>query len=170
MEGNTTKIEDGALIITRTFNAPRAQVWKMFTEVDEVKKWWGPKKFTAPHITIDFKEGGKYLYCMHGEEGLPEEMVGKDFWSTGTYQEIVPMEKLVMTDSFSDKDGKVISGAEYGMPEMPMELLVTITFEDAPDGKTKMTLTHVGFPPSEIATQTGAGWNESFDKIDTLLA
>jgi uncharacterized protein YndB with AHSA1/START domain len=143
------------LTITRVFDAPRELVWKAWTEPEHFKRWWGPKDFTAPVIKMDLRVGGKFLYCMRGPDG-------KNYWTTGVYREIIPMEKLVMTDSFADEKGDVVPASHYGMPgDWPAELLVTVTFEDY-EGKTKLTLRHVGFPP-EISDMAGAGWNESFD-------
>jgi uncharacterized protein YndB with AHSA1/START domain len=51
-------------------------------------RWWGPKNFTLPACKIDFRIGGKYLACMRSKES-------QEFWSTGTYKEIVPLERLV---------------------------------------------------------------------------
>jgi uncharacterized protein YndB with AHSA1/START domain len=150
------------LVITRVFDAPRELVWKAWTDPEHVARWWGPKNYTSPVCKIDFRVGGKYLFCMRSPEG-------KDFWSTGTYKEIIPPEKIVVTDSFADSEGNVVSATEYGMPEMPLELQVTVTFEDLGDGKTKMTLRHVGFPEGEMSEMAGAGWNESFDKLAESL-
>ena len=47
--------------------------------------------------------------------------------------------------------------------------LVIVRFEDTGDGKTKMTLRHVGIPQGEITEMTQKSWNESFDKLDTTL-
>jgi uncharacterized protein YndB with AHSA1/START domain len=166
MQSNTTKIEGGTLTITRIFNTPRKRVWKAWTDPETIKKWWGPKIFTAPHISIDFRVGGKYLYCMKSETG--EEAWKKGFWTTGVYKEIVPMEKLVMTDSFADEHGNIVSGSEYGMEGIPEELEVTVTFEDVGD-KTKITMVHTGFPEGEHVQLAGVGWNESFDKMAEAL-
>jgi uncharacterized protein YndB with AHSA1/START domain len=85
------------------------------------------------------------------------------------YREIVPLEKLVYTDSFSDEDGNIVSASYYGMSaDFPLETLVTVTFEDE-DGRTKMTLTHTDLPAGEMSEQTGVGWNESFDKLAKSL-
>ena len=150
------------LVITRVFDAPRELVWKAWTDPEHVVRWWGPKNYTSPVCKIDFRVGGKYLFCMRSPEG-------KDYWSTGTYKEIIPPEKIVVTDSFADSEGNVVPASEYGMPEMPLELQVTVTFEDLGDGKTKMTLRHVGFPEGEMSEMAGAGWNESFDKLAESL-
>lgn len=152
------------LVITRIFNAPRQRVWQAWTNPEHVKKWWGPEFFTSPFVEIDLRVGGKYLYCMRGSPG--PGMVEQDFWSTGVYREIVPMEKLVCTDNFADKDGNIVPAKEYGMgDDWPEELLVTIELEDAGEGKTKMTVTHTGIPDGDMSDMTAAGWNGSFDKL-----
>ena len=150
------------LVITRVFDAPRELVWKAWAEPEHLKMWWGPKTFTAPMIKNDFRVGGSYLYCMRSPEG-------QDFWSTGVYREIVPMERLVCTDSFSDAEGNVVPASQYGLPgDWPSELLVTVTFEIV-DGKTKITLRQVGIPAGEMSDMTAAGWNGSFDKLAESL-
>ena len=61
----TTTIKNkDELTITRIFDAPRELAWKAWTEPERLKKWWGPKYFTAPVIKNDLRVGGKYLYCM----------------------------------------------------------------------------------------------------------
>lgn len=151
------------LIITRVIDAPRELVWRAWTNPAYLTRWWGPKNFTSPSGTIDLRVGGKYLFCMRSPEG-------KDFWSTGIYKEIVPFERIVCTDSFADEKGNVVPASHYGMPgdDWPMELLVTVTFEDA-GKKTRMTLRHVGIPAGEMGKMAGQGWNESFDKLADSL-
>ncbi|NJD22337.1 MAG: SRPBCC domain-containing protein [Melioribacter sp.] len=163
IDSNTTKFTDKELIITRIFNAPRKLVWKAWTEPEHLMRWWGPKNFTCPVCKIDFRIGGKYHSCMKSAEG-------QEYWSTGTYKEIIPLERIVCTDSFADEKGNAVPASYYGMPgdDWPMELTVTITFEDL-GNKTKMTLTHVGIPAGQMKEMTGASWNESFDKLADSL-
>ncbi len=150
------------LVITRIFDAPRERVWKAWTEPEQAMKWWGPKEFTSPACKIDFRVGGKYLFCMRSPDG-------KDYWSTGVYKEIVLHERIVCTDSFADEQGNVVPGSHYGMgDDFPMEMTVTVTFEDI-GGKTKMTLKHAGMPGAEMSDMTGQGWNGSFDKLAESL-
>ncbi len=153
----------GEIVISRIFDAPRKLVWKAWTEPEQLSKWWGPKAFTSPFCKMDLRVGGKYLCCMRSKEG-------QDFWSTGTYKEIVPFKRIVYTDSFADEKGNPVPASHYGMPggDWPMELMVTLTFEDH-GNKTKMTLTHAGIPAGEMREMTGVGWNESFDKLAERL-
>ena len=146
------------LTITRIFDAPRESVWKAWTSPEDLKKWWGPKYFTSPISTIDLRVGGKYLSCMRGPDN-------KDYWSTGVYREIVPLERLVMTDSFADENGNVVPASHYGMAgDWPLELRVTVTFEEL-GNKTKMILQHEGIPEGIMQEMTQTGWSESFDKL-----
>jgi len=150
------------LVIVRTFNAPREAVWQAWTEPERLRRWWGPKDFTAPVCTIDLRVGGTYLHCMRSPEG-------QEYWSTGRYLEIDAPSLLVYTDSFADAAGNVVPATYYGMGEdFPLELLVTVTFEGDAD-ITLMTLRHDGIPPGETSDLCRAGWSESFDKLATSL-
>ena len=154
--------QERELVITRIFDAPRELVWKAWTEPERVMRWWGPKIFTSPSCKIDLRVGGKYLFCMRSPEG-------KDYWSTGVYREIVPLEKIVCMDNFADEKGNVVPASYYGMSgEWPSELLVTVTFEEH-EGKTKLTLQHAGIPAGENRKLAKQGWNESFDKLAESL-
>jgi uncharacterized protein YndB with AHSA1/START domain len=150
------------ITITRIFDAPRALVWKTWTDPELLKRWWGPKIFTAPVINVDLRVGGRYLYAMRSPDG-------KDFWSTGTYREIVPRERIVVTDSFADEKGNVVPASYYGMTwDWPLEVKATSTFEEQ-KGKTKFTLQYELTPPQEMLGPMTAGWDESFDKLETVL-
>ncbi|MDD1667876.1 MAG: SRPBCC domain-containing protein, partial [Methanomicrobiales archaeon] len=156
------KKEQQTLVITRFFDAPRELVWKAWTEPGRFVKWWGPGGFTVPVARIDLRVGGKFLGCMRSPDG-------KDFWSTGTYREIVPLERLVMTDSFADEQGNPVPASHYGMKgDWPGELLVTVTLGEE-NGGTRLTLRHEGFPDRENRDLAGAGWNQSFDKLAASL-
>ncbi|MDE1855645.1 MAG: SRPBCC domain-containing protein [Candidatus Micrarchaeota archaeon] len=156
------------LHIERTFDAPVVRIWRALTEPREVMKWWGPRGFSAPIVKMDFRVGGKYLYCMRASEEIAKAMGRQDFWSTGTYKEIVPMKKIVVVDSFSDEKGNVVSSAYYGMAGMPMETISTITLEEK-GGKTQLTLRYPGVPEGQMLEQAAQGWNESFDKLAESL-
>jgi len=150
------------LVITRIFDAPRESVWKAWSDPELMKLWWGPKGFTSPVCSIDFRVGGVYLYCMRSPDG-------KDYWSTGVYREIVKPELIVCTDSFSDEKGNVVPATHYGMsPNFPLEMLVTVTFEEYAD-KTKFTLHHFGIPSGADQNMARQGWSESFDKLAEVL-
>jgi uncharacterized protein YndB with AHSA1/START domain len=151
------------LIITRIFNAPRELVWMVWTEPEFIMRWWGPEGFTSPIARIDLRVDGRYLYCMRSPEG-------EDFWSTGIYREVVPMNRIVATDSFSDERGNIVPAAHYGMTGVwPRELLVTAIFEEQEEGKTMFTMVHSGIPAGESVDSARIGWNGSLDKLERIL-
>jgi uncharacterized protein YndB with AHSA1/START domain len=94
---------------------------------------------------------------------------GQDFWSTGMYKEIVPFERIVATDCFSDEKGNIVPSSYYGMnPDFPIEMEISVMFEEN-NGKTKMTLIHKFLPEGNTFDQTREGWNESFNKLKESL-
>ncbi len=163
IQGRVFRTETGqTLTITRTFDAPRAQVWKAWTDPEQLMRWWGPRGFTSPIDRIDLRVGGRYLFSMRSPEG-------QDYWSTGVYTEIVPMALLVYTDSFADANGNVVSAVSYGMSEdFPLEMQVTVRFEDL-DGKTRLTLTTTGIPAGKMYEDARIGWEQSLDKLEEIL-
>ena len=161
--GAPPKAADRELLIVRVFDAPRALVWKAWTEPARLKRWWGPRTFTAPVAKIDLRVGGAFLYCMRQADG-------KDIWGTGVYREIVPLKRIVYMDSFADEKGNVVPATYYGMSrDFPLEMQVTVTFEEQ-DGKTKLTLHHAGIPAGPDRDGANQGWNESLDKLADMLA
>ena len=156
---NISKAEKQKTItIKRTFDRLLRTVWKAWSEQENIKKWWGPKEYTCPDCTIDFRVGGKFLASMLGEDG-------KKIWSTGTYREIIPMKKIVNTDSFSDSEGNIVPPSYYNMPgDWEPELLITVEFEEV-NGKTNMKLQHEGLP-AEMIDDCKKGWQSSLDKIE----
>jgi uncharacterized protein YndB with AHSA1/START domain len=165
-QGAETKPAGGReVVITRVFEAPREKVWRAWTDAELFKRWWGPKDFTAPSVTMDPRVGGRFLGVMRSPEG-------QEIWSTGVYREVEEPERLVITDSFADADGNVVPATYYGFrSDFPMEMLVTVTLEDR-DGKTALTLRHAGTDNLAEADRSGMkqGWNQSFDKLAAVLA
>ncbi len=163
---------ENGVIMSRIFDAPRELVWKAWTEPEMVKKWWGPEHFTAPSIKVDLRVGGKYIFAMQGPAGSEWDRV---MYSAGVYKEIVPNEKLVVTDYFSDSEGNMIEPSAEGQdPNFPKEMTVTVLFEEVENGKTKLS---VIYPKPETAEQFEAmkksgmedGWNSSLNKLEIAL-
>ncbi len=164
-------MENKKIVIERVFDAPREKVWHAWTTPEVVKQWWGPEGFSAPSIQIDFKVGGKYVYAMHGPEGSEWD---KDMYNAGVFKEIVPMERLVVTDYFSDENGNKIDPVAYGQSEdMPDEMHVTVLFEDVEGGKTKLSLIYSADSEAmyEALIKSGMqeGWSTSLDKLAETL-
>jgi uncharacterized protein YndB with AHSA1/START domain len=166
LEQNMARLEaflaKQGLLLTHVFDAPCSAVWNAWADPAMMKKWWGPEQFTCPSAEIDFRRGGKYLLCMRSREG-------KEFWNTGVYQEIVPQEKLIYTDSFSDAKGRIIPAASLGLPGKWLNVQkVTITFANLGTRQTLLTV-HQESQPAEWHDMTIAGWSSSFRKLDEIF-
>lgn len=138
------------LRIIRTLDATCARVFDAWTNPDSDIGWWGPKDFTLLFHESDLKPGGCWRMGMRRED---ETLV-----SCGVYREIVPAERLVMTNSWEDAKGNVGS-----------ETLVTLTLTDH-DRKTHMVFEQTGFESSTMRDSQHRGWNEAFDSLTAALA
>ncbi len=140
------------IIITRTFDAPRALVFKAFTDPALIPKWWGPARLTTVVEKMDVRPGGIWRFVQHDAEG-------NEYAFHGVYHDIAAPERLVYTFEWE------------GMPGHAM--LETVTFEEH-DGKTKVTDTAV-FQTVEdrdgmIESGMEGGATESMDRMAELLA
>ncbi|WP_257867923.1 SRPBCC domain-containing protein [Flavobacterium sp. J372] len=61
--------ENKTIIITREFAAGVALVWKAWTTPELLDQWWGPQPWRAETKSMDFTEGGYWLYAMVGPRG-----------------------------------------------------------------------------------------------------
>lgn len=153
-------MNENQVVVSRSFDAPLELLWKAWTEPEHFMRWYGPKGFTVPSCEIDLQVGGRHLWSMKSPNGM-------EMYYTGTYKEIVAMERIVFTDSLSDVDGNLLPPSAMGMPEdAPTSMDVTVTFVHE-DGKTTVTVSHVGF--GEAGEQAGMGWEQAFDKLTAVL-
>ena len=145
----------------RTFNAPIADVWRVWNDADSIQKWWGPKGYTALVVRNDVREGGSYLWAMKSAQG-------RMFWNTGTYKEVVANKKIVSTLSFCNENGIIIPGSQVSVPgQWPNEITVIVEFSES-ERKSTVTVAEVGIPLI-VYPLSKMGWAQQFDKIQSLL-
>lgn len=141
------------IIITRVFDAPRALVFKAYTDPSTLPQWWGPARLTTTVDKMDVRKGGIWRYVQH-------DASGNEYAFNGVYHESLSPERLINTFEFEGAPGNVG--------------LVTATFEEQSDGKTK--LTEQSLYPSvkvrDMVLQSGmeAGAAELMDRFAALLA
>jgi uncharacterized protein YndB with AHSA1/START domain len=99
---------------TRIFEAPRALVFKMWTDPEHVERWWGPNGFTITTHEMDVRPGGVWRFIMHGPDGT-------DYPNKIVYVEIAPPERLVYDH---------VSGPPFH---------VTVLFEEEGAQRTRLT-------------------------------
>lgn len=137
------------LVISRTFQAPRALVWQAWTDPAHLVKWWGPHRYTTPRAEIALRPGGAVRIDMQGPDGRIAPVVG-------TVDEVVAPERLVMTTRL-EQDGVVIFEAQH-----------TVTFEDR-GSQTRVALRAHVLRATDAAAAAIAGmdegWNQSLDRL-----
>ncbi|MEO8241324.1 MAG: SRPBCC domain-containing protein [bacterium] len=157
------------LTVSRVFKAPVALVWAVHTDPKHQAQWLSPGNPDGYQSRMDFREGGTHFYGMPAPDGSL-------MYGIQTFREIVPQKKVVLVQSFADKDGNV---APHPMaPTWPQEMLSTNLYEDLGDGTTKLSVTWEPLNATAIeeATFDGArpgmkgGWDMQFGQIEAYLA
>ncbi len=139
-----------ALIVTRRFAAPRALVFRMFTEPQHVVRWLGCAPESEVSFRNDLRVGGEFV----SEGHMPDGTVNR-VW--GVYREISQPDRLVFTWSWEAAGFK------------GSDTLVTVALAEQ-DGGTELTLRHEAFADGEARDLHGQGWGMCLDKIAGLLA
>jgi len=155
-------------VITREFDAPRALVFKAWTEADHLKHWFGPTGFTIVSCSIDLRPGGTFHYGLRAPDGSV-------MWGQWTFCEILPPERLVAIVSFSDAAGGVTR--HPWSPDWPLETLSIMTLTEQ-DGRTTLTIRWAPFNATESERNTfdaghesmQQGWTGTFDQLAQYLA
>ena len=167
-ETATTRLVDGAFVISRRFAAPRDLVWRAWTEGERLQRWFGPTGCTMPHAEMDFRVGGRFHYGLRMADGT---MV----WGLWRFREITPPERMVLVQTFSDETGDARRNPWDA--NWPLQTLSTKTFEEVHGG----TLVTIRWQPYEAAeaerrtfeagfdSMTG-GWGGTLDRFADYLA
>jgi uncharacterized protein YndB with AHSA1/START domain len=138
------KINGTELQITRSFAAPRAEVFAWWSEAEKLQQWSGCKDAIACEVEMDFRVGGGFKQKM--------TLDGKGtFTFTGKYDEIIVPERIAYH-------------ADFGMA---VSRVLIEFFEE--NGGTKMVLTQSGLPDAAMCQIISQGTTESFAKLDALL-
>lgn len=153
---NKTKViaEPGKqeLFIIREFDAPRELVFKAHIDPDIYKKWLGPKDLEMEIEKFEPVTGGSYRF-------LNKDKDGNEYWFHGVNHEVKAPEKMIGTFEFE------------GTPDHVE--LDTSTFEELPNGRTKLTTQAVYQSVKDRDAMIGSdmerGVSEGYDKLDELL-
>ena len=139
------------LVVTRLIDAPRALVFKAWTQPEHIARWWGPRGFTTIGCDMDIRVGGRFRCGMRSPEGT-------DYWKVGVYRELVEPERIVFTFAWEDT---------HGTPGH--ELVTTVTLSEQ-DSKTLLTLHQVGFETTERRDDHVQGWSSCLERFAEYMA
>ncbi len=139
------KISGNRIQITGVFDAPRPLVFAWWTQAEKLQQWSGCKAATKCEIEMDFRVGGSFTQKMH--------IAGAgEFSFTGKYDEIVEPERISYHADFGQAITRVV--VEF--------------FEQG--NRTRVVLTHDGFPNESFCKTVSEGTTESLDKLAAMLA
>jgi uncharacterized protein YndB with AHSA1/START domain len=144
------------LVLSRLIDAPPHKVYRAWTEPELLKQWFAPAPFTTPVAELDVRPGGANLIVMRSADGT-------EFPNRGVYLDVVPNERLVFTDAYT----------EAWQPSAKPFMTVIITFADEA-GRTRYTarVRHWRAEDRETRENMGLhqGWGQCADQLAALVA
>ena len=145
---------DRQLVISRVLNAPREKLYRAWTTPELITQWFTPPPWKTVKAVMDVRAGGSSCITMQSPEG-------QEFPNPGIYLEVVPNERLVVTDAYT----------EAWQPSHKPFMTVILTFEDE-GGKTRYTarVLHWTAADREAHEQMGfhQGWGTATDQLEAL--
>ena len=148
--------------ITRTFEAPRELVFRMWSSPEFLTRWYAPRRCRLEVLHFDFREGGEFRYRIR-------EPDGSGCLCSSIFTQIAAPERIVYTLCFSDEQGRFVTAKSVGADaDWPDRTTVTVTFVEE-NGRTTMTI-HQTVPES-VAKRTGAypSWVEMLERLSEEL-
>ena len=143
------------LVLERVLNAPRAAIWRCWTQAELLKQWFCPKPWFVSEVRLDLRPGGEFMSVMNGPNGERME-------NMGIFLEILPGERLVFTDAF------VPGWRPAGAPFMAAR----ITLADAGEGRTAYEARAMHWNAETRAQHEAmgfhAGWGLAADQLEAL--
>ena len=137
-----------ALSLVRKLSAPVEKVYAAWTDPALMSRWMAPGEAVCIEARTVLEVGGEFYLHMRNPDG-------EDHVTSGTFQEVVPLERLVFTWQWQTSENQT---------------LVTVAFRALDAGTTELTLTHARFPDEEVRDKHEGGWNPCLDKLEAWLA
>jgi uncharacterized protein YndB with AHSA1/START domain len=92
--------ENNTITVKKAFDADLPLVWQAYTDSTILDNWWAPKPWKAKTKSMDFREGGHWLYAMVGPNG-------EEHWAIANYIAVENQKSFTAEDAFSDPDGNI---------------------------------------------------------------
>lgn len=143
---------DRELLLTRLIAAPREKIFKAWTTPELLVQWFTPKPWQTVRAEVDVRPGGASLIVMRGPDGT-------EFPNRGVYLEVVPNQRLVFTDAFT----------EAWKPSEKPFMTGVLTFEDE-GGKTRYTARVLHWTVADREAHEKMGFYEGWSKATEQLA
>lgn len=145
------------LVISRVLRAPRAALWRAWTEPELLKQWWCPKPWTTEVLAFDLRPGGAFHTLMRGPDGGTSD-------NPGSFLEIVPQSRLVMTSMLE---------ADWRPAKPWLGFTAVITMADEGEGSRYIArVMHPDDATREQHEKLGFfdGWNTAITQLDEFAS
>ena len=143
--------KDLDLVIRRTIDAPRDEVFRAWTDPEHAKHWWAPRGFVTTFCEMDVRRGGAWRVCIAAPDW-------GEMWMQGSFVEIASDNRLVFTFAWDD---------ETSVPSH--ETIVSVTFSSL-GGRTLFTLHQSVFENSDARGGTEDIWMSAFERLADYLS
>ena len=134
------------LRLERLIAAPPEHLFALWTDPEQIARWWGPDGYQVRSCELDVRPGGAWRTTVRTADGQCKTV-------SGVYRVVEPPRRLVFTWGWVSDDGT-----------RGHETEVTVTFEPVPGG-TRLVLLQQSFESAEICTLHGQGWSSAFDRM-----
>src|SRR4029450_9683268 len=158
-KAQVTLPSDREVKVTRSFKAPRALVYKAYTDPTLVQRWLlGPPGWSMPVCEMDVRVGGRYRWRWRSDQD------GSEFGFAGTFREVQPTSRLVHTEAY---DPGTVGGGYPGN-----DAIVTVSFTEEAGVTTVTSLIDFGSKETRdaaMATGMTDGMEQSYQLLDQVL-
>lgn len=144
-DSTLTLVSDTEILLERSFRAPRAHVWRAFTDATLVPRWMGPAEFPMTRCEMDVRPGGRFLWAWDEQ----------DHQMPGEFLEVDAPRRLVYVDTG------------------PTPSHITVLFTEENDGRTRVAM-HARMPSKAARDEIlASGWTEGMEhcyvRLDALV-
>ena len=158
-KAKVTLPSDREVKVTRAFKAPRALVYRAYTEPALARRWLSGPGWSMPVCEMDVRVGGRFRWRWRTDED------GKEFGFTGIYREVQPSTRIVHTETYEP--------GTFGSDYPANDAIVTVDFTENGGLTTVTTLIDFGSKEArDAAVSTGMtdGMEQSYQLLDRVLA
>lgn len=144
--------DERELALARVLDAPRESVYRCWTDPELLPQWFCPAPWGVSRADLDVRAGGACNVTLRSPEG-------EEFPNNGIYLEVVPNEKLVFTDAYT----------RAWVPSEKPFMTAIVTFEEAPDGKTRYVARARHWSAEDRKAHEEMGFHEGWGKVAEQL-
>lgn len=140
------------LFLSLTLDAPRANIWRCWTESNFLTRWFAPHPWTTVAADLDLRPGGRMDVIMRSPEG-------QDMPSQGVFLDVLVERRLVFTDAF----------AEGWRPAEKPFMTAIIELEDAEAGHTSYAARVRHWSVEDRDAHEGMGFHDGWTRAALQL-